>query len=189
MEKSLKVAFTGGPCTGKTTVYDDLYINGFTKVPEVARYWLALFKRHELHGVEYNREFFQKLIEVNHISNWTIADDLSKLEHKPLQPHSALFDRTLPDEIAYRKFFGLPVEDSLIADCKRFKVDMVFVFPYWEEIYKTDEVRVETPEQAQQLETLIIDAYKLVGYDPIIVPKTSVDERIDFIFRTIKNQI
>ena len=172
----MKVVLTGAPCTGKSAVFEALEgpgfgIPGFQMVPEVARWWLKFMDKHELQHYKNDKEFFQRLIEINHITNYSYFPE----------GKSAIFDRSLPDEIAYRDFFNMPVPDTLTNDCKRFSVDMVFLFPYWEEIYKTDSERIETKEQAKQLDQLIMDAYADLGYDVIVVPKVSIQERVDYI--------
>jgi predicted ATPase len=170
----MKFTLTGAPGTGKSAVYDDLYIPDFKKVPEISRYWLNFFKEQKLHQFLKN-DFFQPFVDVHHINNIT-----------RFEPNAdVMYDRSLPDQIAYRIRYGLPVTDKLIENCLKYRVDKVFIFPYWEEIYQQDNVRTETKEEAQLLDELILEAYKAVNYEPIIVPKLPILDRIDFILARI----
>jgi predicted ATPase len=171
----MKIAFTGAPGTGKSSVFDEIQIRHFSKVPEVARRWLNFTDAQNLSHYR-DRDFFQKLIEINHILNYTYYMD---------DWNHAIFDRSLPDEIAYRRFFKCEIPETLIDDCNRYRVDKVFIFPYWEEIYKNDEVRAETKEEAKLLDELIMTAYTELGYEPIIVPKMSIEKRIEFVTNEI----
>ena len=165
-----KVILTGTCSAGKTCVFDNLNIKGYQKCPEVARRWLNFIEAQKLsHYME--RNFFQQLIEIHHIHNWTGYD----------KTDDVIFDRSLPDEIAYRKHFNMKVPKTLIQDCLRYKADKVFIFPFWKEIFKNDEVRTETEEQAQEIDELITSAYIDLGYDVIIMPKVGIEERIEFI--------
>jgi len=189
-----KICFTGSLGAGKTSVFEGMNLGDILKIPEVARYWLDFTNRNALKHYR-SPDFFQQLIEIHHIENLIKFDDklrsrkaynTHQFQGEPTKDYLVgIFDRTLPDEIAYRNFFNQEVPETLIADCNRYRVDKVFIFPYWAEIYKNDKVRIETPAEAEHLDKLIIEAYKLVGYEPIIVPKTSIEERIAFIYDKI----
>ena len=169
--------FTGPPGAGKTSVFDQIDVYNHQKCPEQARLWFNLIKAQKLERFN-DPKFFQLLLEINHIKEYT--------HYKAFGYTDVIFDRCLVDEIAYRRYFNNPVPDILIEDCKtRYKVDKVFLFPFWEQIYKQDETRSETPEQAERLGELLLEAYKEVGHEPIIVPKISVEERIQFILNNI----
>ena len=171
----MKVILTGAPGTGKSSVFYQLRRNGFDTVPEVARFVFNFLEAQKLtHYTE--RNFIQQYIEVNHILNWTRYDD----------EDNVFFDRSLPDEVAYRKFYKMKVPKTLVNDCLRYKADKVFIFPYWEEIYQNDDVRLETPEEAQELDELITSAYVDLGYEIIVVPKASVEDRVAFITKQLE---
>lgn len=171
------IALSGGPGTGKTSVFDKLSLSGYEKCPEVARRWFNLINVHNLKRFQQEPRFFQHLMEINHIKNYTY--------YKGHNMTDVIFDRTLVDEIAYRRFFKNPVPNDLIEECKRFPVDKVFWFPYWQEIYVQDSERAESHEEAELLGKLLLEAYQEVGYTPIAVPKISVEERIQFILDNI----
>lgn len=169
-----RIVLTGPPGSGKSSVIGWLskYTNGkYIQVSEVARTWLELLNNEDLIN-NYSRDFIQDLIEVNQIKNF-------------LQNQRAFFDRGLPDEIAYRNYFNIPITENLQVNCKKYYYDKIFFFPFWEEIYQNDEIRKETIDEALVLHTKIYDAYSLLGYEIIEVPKVSVQERVKFILSNI----
>ena len=58
------------------------------------------------------------------------------------------------------------------------------LFPF-EEIYKNDSERIETFEEASAIYDYIYDAYKMLGYEPIIVEKDTIENRVKFIINNI----
>lgn len=169
--------FTGGPATGKTSVMEEFAKKGFPIIHEVARPMLKFFRDHEPHKLPQNNNvFFQAFVE-----SQMLLDFVSN----PM----GLFDRGLPDQVAYRWHFKLPVPDTLIDACKVHRYTRVYYFPLWEEIYVQDDERRESLEEAERLDQLIYSAYCEMGYEPVVVPKVSVEERVEFIFSDyIKNK-
>jgi predicted ATPase len=174
----MRIVITGPPCSGKSSLIDFIDQNQykgtketFELVPEVARETFSFLEKHEPEKME-DFTFRQQLLETLQI--WNFVNN----EH-------AIFDRGLPDEFAYRVFFGETKNTTIWNKCRQFKYDMVFILPFWHEIYEQDEIRKETVEEAQKLEMLLTHSYISCGYNPILVPKVSIEERIDFIYACI----
>lgn len=171
----MRIIITGGPCTGKSTILDQIKtyrgIHG-PIVPEVARGVFERLKLYEPEKIE-DRDFTQRLIESIQIKNW---------HENP----KGIFDRGLPDEFAYRLFHNMGGRTTLWNKCwGPIRYDKVFFLPYWPEIYATDDIRKETPEEAERLEMLIHQSYFACGYTPIEVPIGPVEERVNFILNNI----
>lgn len=172
---NLKVVLTGAAGAGKSSVCDVLQDKGYNIVTEVARELISHYQKNSPEFLpQNNRDVFQTNLEEKHIRNW-------------LSNNQGFFDRSLVDEIAYRQYYYKEVPTELIDKCKKYRYDMVFMFPPWREIYKTDSVRKESFELSSEIYEQLLDAYKLLDYEPVIVPKIGIEERTKFILNYIKN--
>ena len=59
----------------------------------------------------------------------------------------------------------------------------VFLTPPWPEIYVTDKQRRHALAEAIGEYDRLLVAYRLLGYDTIILPKVAVGDRADFVLR------
>lgn len=177
--KASRVVITGGPCSGKTSLIDAIseqkQINevlwaDYNLIPEIARPILQFMREYEPEKLE--GEYLQEVIETLQLKSW--------VDNK-----EAIFDRGLPDQIAYRQFLDLSLPLHVINRCNKYRYDKVFYLPYWPEIYKSDEVRKETPEEAKAISWLIKSAYNICGYKVIDLPKVSIIDRVTFIYDNI----
>ncbi len=57
----------------------------------------------------------------------------------------------------------------------------VFIAPPWPEIYRTDEERVQTVEFAAEIYQPLKASYEELGYDVVVLPKVSPQERAQFV--------
>ena len=172
----MRVILTGGPGSGKSTIIDELEKLGYKVIPEPARTLIAHYEKHspELHPKlsKENRKIFQVAIENKNY------EDFNTNQY-------GFFDRSILDEVGYRNRFKIEITAELDTFCKNNRYDMVFFFPFWKEIYKTDDVRHETPAEAENVSKFIFNAYAKYKYDPLIVPKTSISNRLDYIINNI----
>jgi predicted ATPase len=173
----MRIVLTGGPGAGKTSVIEELERIGHKIVAEPAR---TLIEHYKIHSPELlpalsreNRKLFQIAIENNTINDF-------------LENEEGFFDRSILDEIGYRNRYDIAISNELHRFAKDNRYDVVFIFPFWKEIYKTDDVRHETPEEAEIVCDFLHKAYVNYGYNPIVVPKVPIKERMDFIFKNIK---
>jgi predicted ATPase len=164
----MRIVFTGGPSSGKTTIIKELSKEAIV-VEEPARYLLTK------HGdvLFQQREYFQSLLEGLCIENFNKYPD-------------AFYDRGLPDEIAYRTICNCAINDKLKKECSELRYDIIFVFPPWKAIYENDEIRRETFEESEVVYTEIVLAYTSYGYTPVVVPFGTVEERVNFIKKIVK---
>lgn len=175
----MRIVFTGGPGSGKSTIIEELEKLGYKIVPEPARTIITHYEKHspELHPKlsKENRRLFQIEIE--------------KKTYEDFNNNSyGFFDRSVLDEVGYRNRFGIEISNELDIFCKNNRYDMVFFFPFWKEIYKNDRVRHEKPAEAERVGKFIFNAYTKYKYDPLIVPKLSVKNRLDYILSNIMIQ-
>jgi predicted ATPase len=185
-----RIVLTGSPGSGKTEVLKLLREMKYHVVPEPSRSLIKQLKSYSqnwfnnlqknplarsiLHIIPSDsREAFQQMVEKQNILN-----------HNKNQ--NGFFDRGLVDEIGFRRFYKKEINQKLIKDCNKYRYDKVFFFEPWKDIYVNDNERKEPFELAESIGKYILEGYKEFGYNPIIVPKTSINDRVKFILDNLK---
>ena len=93
----------------------------------------------------------------------------------------------LIDSLAYLLKDSIRLKKEWITIARKHKYfKKVFITPPWEEIYHTDHERKEDFILATKIHSYLIEVYESFNYKPIIVPKTTIQERINFILREIE---
>jgi predicted ATPase len=162
---------TGGPCTGKTTIINELALRGISTVPEAARICIT-------EQMKYGAS----------VSD--IFSDLAKLERSIValqKKHEAevstsvptFFDRGMHDVIAYMREAEVPVIPEALAESRHQHYGKVFVLDPL--LYHTDAIRVEDPEKAARIHAALIAVYTEYGMTPLLIPAMPISERVSFI--------
>ena len=113
------------------------------------------------------------------------AMDLSRQDRQRTKhiPGPIFFDRGLVDAAAALEYAtGKPVLRMIAGE--RYN-RTVFMAPPWPEIYVADDDRQHPLEEAIQEYERLISAYSLLDYDIVILPKTAVSGRADFIVQRL----
>lgn len=98
---------------------------------------------------------------------------------------TVIYDRGMPDIIAYARLFNLAYLPAYQAS-KLYRYETnVFIFPAWKEIYTTDEERTMSFEAAKAFGQDVQNIYKEHAYNLIELPYTSPEERARFIMERI----
>ncbi|MCK4860201.1 MAG: ATP-binding protein [Candidatus Omnitrophica bacterium] len=166
---------TGGPSSGKTTIISRLSEKGYYVVPEAARILidneLALGKSLEeirINELEFQRKVLKLKIEI---------------ESKTPQDKIVLFDRAMPDSIAYYKVCEGNA-DEVMRFCKEKRYKKIF---FLEQLpFEKDYARIEDEMLANKLSMLLKQAYMDLNYDVVSVPPVDVDERLKLILSEIR---
>lgn len=95
------------------------------------------------------------------------------------------YDRGLPDVTAYLNYIKQPYPSSFDTLCETNCYDLVFLLPPWETIYKQDNERYETFEQAKEIHQHLKRTYSKY-YDIIEVASGTVEQRSSIILNTLK---
>ena len=164
---------TAGPSAGKSSTVRELSARGYDTLPEAARILFdqAISEGRDPAAVREDDDFHEQL------------ESIDRIIESHIEERVVFLDRSLADNIAYRRRFRNTgrVED-LIEEC-RGKYDNIFIL---ERItFKDDEVRVEDEDEAEKTHRAIKQAYRDAGYDLIEVPVMPVDERADRIEQKI----
>jgi predicted ATPase len=161
---------TGAPCSGKTAVINELARRGHGVVHETARAHIEtrLAEGRTLEQIRSNESSFEHLILAK-----------KKAIEENLDPEKAVFfDRGVPDSIAYFRLAGLnPSEPMAIGRRRQYlKVFLLDRLPV-----KIDSVRKENEQEANAIESLLIECYRDLGYQVIRIPVAAVSVRADFV--------
>lgn len=177
MIKENYFVLTGAMGAGKTTVLNRIKEKGYLCVDEPARIILKEQRAAGGDGVpERNAEFFNELI---------LSRMISGFENNLLSKEVIIFDRGIPDIIAYSELLETKKEMSEKA-AEEFRYNKnVFMFNGREEIYSNDDERKMDFKDANNFGINVKRIYESLNYSVIDVPFASIDERTEFILQRI----
>ena len=177
MTKHNFYVITGGPGGGKTSLMECLASKGYSYIPETAR---EIIKERLLQGLSprpnpktFAEEIFTK-DWVNFISN----SDSSILffDRSFMDSACLLFDA---DAAAYNKIRNTHLKN-------RYN-NTVFIIPPWREIYRKDAERDQSFDDAIRIYERLEKWYREHGYDIVVVPKDTIENRVTFILGRVIN--
>jgi predicted ATPase len=99
-----------------------------------------------------------------------------------------IYDRGIPDNIAYAELFALHKKFVINAANQYRYNKRIFFLPAWKEIYKTDGERKMTFDQALRFGDDIRKIYEDLGYRIIDVPMEPPNKRAEFIQNAISGK-
>ncbi|MAU27273.1 MAG: ATPase [Muricauda sp.] len=182
-----RIVVTGAPGTGKTSVINSLEANGYRCFHEVIRSMTAKAKnKGSKKPVSNPLVFVEDPLQFN--KNLLSGRVQHYMESKNASDTILFFDRGIPDVLAYMDFFNQPYPAEFEEACRKNQYDSVLILPPWKEIYVSDNERLESYDEAEKLHEQLLDTYQRFGYEPILVPKTSVQERLHFIIEAFNLQ-
>jgi predicted ATPase len=168
---------TGAPGTGKTAILNRLSAE-VSAVAEPAREILAEQRAVGGEGTpDRDAGLFVRLLLRRSIDTYEAA----------LRSGSpTLFDRGIPDCVAYAVILGVdPTSAARAVDRYRYR-DEVFSLEPWEEIYTTDEERTMSFDDTLLFHAALVETYDDAGYGLISVPKRPVSDRAAFVRDSIR---
>jgi len=172
MTKPRLIVMTGAPGTGKTAILRSLEPT-LVHVPEPAREVLA--EQRAIGGTGTPQSDAARFVEL--LLERSIEKHRAALE----RGQSVLFDRGVPDCIAYaRQLGGDPEPCRNAAAICRYEATVLVARP-WAEIYTTDDERTMSFEATLPFQRLIEEAYEEAGYELVEIPRGSIAERAAFI--------
>jgi len=173
-----KIVFAGGPATGKTTLIQNLELRGYAYAQEVSRQVTLEARENGITQLFVSDPllFSEKLLEgrVNQF----------KEAHKN-KASLVFLDRGIPEVLAYLDRGNTPYPNHFTKACEDNQYDRVFIFPPWEEIYTSDNERYEDYQEALKIYPFLKAAYDRFGYESIILPKDTIENRISFVLENI----
>ncbi|TIP14605.1 AAA family ATPase [Mesorhizobium sp.] len=165
---------TGGPGSGKTTLIEALRSAGLATSPEAGR---GIIRDQSAIGGPvlpwHDPAQFAELM-----LSWELRSYRAALE----QNGPVFFDRGVPDTLGYLRLTGLPVPDHVRNAAERFRyASHVFIAPPWPEIFRQDNERKQTLEEAERTYHALISVYTELGYKLVPLPLAPVEARLRFV--------
>ena len=170
--KTKRIAITGAPATGKTTLSASLEALGYPVFHEQAREIIQ-----------------QSLDNGTDILPWKDLNAFTEVVwHLRNQQYSSavlgkinFYDSTNIDAYAYLIKGETQLKEQWSEELEQMHFDALFFLPVWPEIHSLDKQRMETLEDCIEVEGYLKRAYREKGYHLIEVPMVSVEERVAFI--------
>lgn len=167
------ILLTGAMGAGKSTLARALEARGLPVVQEPARQILAEQRRFGGAGVpETDPKLFVELM---------LSRALYFHGAHRATPGPVLFDRGVPDIIAYAELFGLDTAPYRRAAQAYRYAQIAFLAPDWPEIYATDDERKMPYDEARAFGARLRDIYTELGYALVELPKAPVEARAAFV--------
>jgi predicted ATPase len=170
--KTKRIAITGAPATGKTTLSASLEALGYPVFHEQAR---EIIQQSLDNGTDIlpwkDLNAFTEVVWQLRNQQYSNAE-LGKIN---------FYDRTNLDAYAYLLKGETQLTEQWSKDLDQMHFDAVFFLPVWPEIHSLDKQRMETLEDCIEVDGYLKRAYREKGYNLIEVPLVSVEERVAFI--------
>jgi predicted ATPase len=167
---------TGAPCSGKTTIINQLSKKGFRTVPESGRQYLE-------REIAKGRPI--KEIQESNTDERAMKDLQLRIEHGLRANDLTFLDRALPDSLVYFRASGLNPNDFL-SECFNHRYASIFILERLP--FQQNGVRTEDYAYAGLLDEWLVHDYSALGYNIVRVPVMSSLERLTFVLESLSQQ-
>jgi predicted ATPase len=163
---------TGAPGSGKTAILDRIGTD-IRRVGEPAREILAEQRAAGGAGTsDRDPSLFVDLL---------LRRSIEKHEAAQRWEDPVIFDRGVPDCVAYAVLMGTDPRPGLAA-CEQYRYHPeVLVLEPWEEIYVTDDERTMSFADTIPFQAALVQVYERAGYTLVEVPRDSAEHRAAFV--------
>ncbi len=160
---------------GKSTLLAELARRGFVTVEEPGRRIVIEETRNNGTALPW--------IDIEAFARRAIA---MALEDRQKAPADGLvfFDRGLIDAASALRHVGGDGFIDTLKNTHRYN-PLVFLTPPWPEIYQGDDERRHDFDAAVEEYDRLVRDYEALGYDSVVLPKSGIEERADFILARI----
>jgi predicted ATPase len=175
MTKPRLIVLTGAPGAGKTAILRSL---GLAHVAEPAREVIA--EQRAIGGTSTAEQDPARFVEL------LLERSIEKHRAAMDRGEPVLFDRGIPDCVAYaQQLGGDPQPCRKAASVHRYHPTVLVTRP-WADIYTTDDERRMSFEATLPFHRLMEEAYEEAGYGLIEIPRGSMAERVAFVRRFLE---
>lgn len=178
--KKKRVVISGGPGAGKTTLVKRLRELGYSVFDEYSRTLIKLAQKEgkSRYFISNPHEFSEALLTGR-------INQFEAFYEEQTNTPFVFFDRGIHDIYAYLKAIGKDSQ-SWYDIVSKFQYDLVFLLAPWEEIYKLDDQRTETFDEAIHYFSFIKTIYSK-SHTVIQVPEGTISSRVAFIQAKLKS--
>lgn len=177
--KSKRIVVSGGPGSGKTSLISHLEKVGHTCMHEISREVILAAQKEGIQQLFLeNPMLFSKKLMEGRLKQFTQASVFSK--------SFVFYDRGMPDVIAYMDYIDSHYPLEFSNTCSDNRYDVVFLLPPWKAIYRKDNERYESFQQATELYQFLLKSYQKFDYSVIEVPVGTVEKRANFMLAKLK---
>jgi len=169
---------TGCSGAGKSSIIEALKAKGFPCVDEAGRKIVQEQVRIGGDGTPWqDRTKFRELL---------LSRYIFLFEQVTERTAPVFFDRGIPEIVTFAWASQVQVPERHHAAARMYRyARKVFIAPPWPEIFKPDQERRHSYEDALAMYRLTPEAYRESGYELIEIPKAPIPERADFILRHV----
>jgi predicted ATPase len=173
-----RIVITGAPGTGKTTLLLALQARGYAIVGDTARTIIQDRRKRGLSPRPDPYTFAQEILRI----------DVENFVHHAGNPDRVFFERGVLDALCGLDHITPLNESELSTWLSKYRYfPKVFVLPPWKAIYENDAERDHTFEHAAWVNRIAQEWYRRCGYQILVVPMASVEERCTFVLQTLED--
>ena len=166
-----RIVISGGPSSGKTTLVNNLKTLGHNCFDEVSREIIESQNiNSSIKKFDFEETVFNKRIE----------------QYRLAKSEIQFYDRSFIDGLAYMKMNRIEIPDYFLKTVNELRFyPIVFICPFWANIFENDSQRLENIDQAKKIYNQLIKIYSQFDYKIAILPKGNLENRVKFIFDRI----
>jgi len=169
---------TGAPCSGKSTLIDQLADSGFRTAPEAARMY---FEREKMTTGRTIEEIREDMVACIH----GILGMILEIEHGLGANEVIYLDRGYPDAFAFCRQLGRDPNEFL-PDCFHHRYASIFMLDRF--LVQLDGIRIEHEDAADYLDEWHYRDYTALGYSVVRIPVLAPQERLAFVLEKLSEQ-
>lgn len=165
----IRLVLTGGPGSGKTSLVNSFNELGYTTFQDAATELILQGEIPPVIDPIEGARFGKKVLDI-------------RIQHfQKAQPGVNIYDRGIPDGIAFANFLGRNSDPDLIQASERFQYTRIYILPPWVEIFSNNSYRKESYAQSERIYHRCLETYCSYYQEVTEVPRSSLNERIAFI--------